>query len=264
MSSRRYRLIMMAKWCLRSQEVLRECLRKKALHGMWCTSSAAALLHLTWGRFTWTGASSESKQAGTWLSKADCWWRQSTSAGLLHPRCSSLWSADGQWFLNLKGEIIDRDGLNIRVMCFKVGVREPCDHLTFFLHLALNIWVINDFTQGNTAEQRTQEAFLPAAAVGAVEDSHAKVTGEVCPLSKHWVLRTTSKKKTPLIPSQPFHNHCTTKLKSSMESFCVAYCRSKGQPWHEAVVSAITLLRWQCSPLWIMEWKFSRRLPWKA
>lgn len=57
-----------------------------------------------------------------------------------------------------------------------------------FLHLALNIWVINDFTQGNTAEQRTQETFSPAAAVGAVEDGHAEVTGEIGPLSKHRVL----------------------------------------------------------------------------
>lgn len=56
---------------------------------------------------------------------------------------------------------------------------------TFFLHLALNIWVINDFTQGNTAEQWTQETFPPAAAVGTVEDGHAEVTGEVGPLSKH-------------------------------------------------------------------------------
>lgn len=56
---------------------------------------------------------------------------------------------------------------------------------TFFLDLALNIWMINDLTQGNTAQQRTQETFSPAAAVGTVEDSHAEVTGEVGPLSKH-------------------------------------------------------------------------------
>lgn len=56
---------------------------------------------------------------------------------------------------------------------------------TFFFHLALNIWVIDDFAQGNTAEQWTQEAFSPAAAVRTVEDSHAEVTGEVGPLSKH-------------------------------------------------------------------------------
>lgn len=58
----------------------------------------------------------------------------------------------------------------------------------FFLHLALYIRVINDFTQGNTAEQRTQETFPPATAVGTVEDGHAEVTGEVGPLSKHRVL----------------------------------------------------------------------------
>ena len=67
---------------------------------------------------------------------------------------------------------------------------------TFFLHLALNIWVINDFTQGNTAELWTQETFSPAAAVGAVEDGHAEVTGEVGPLSKHRVLHTTCRKET--------------------------------------------------------------------
>lgn len=66
---------------------------------------------------------------------------------------------------------------------------------TFFLHLALNIWMINDFAQGNTAEQWTQETFSPATAVGTVEDSHAEVTGEVCPLSKHRVLHTTCKKR---------------------------------------------------------------------
>lgn len=63
---------------------------------------------------------------------------------------------------------------------------------TFFLHLALDIRVIDDFAQGNAAEQWAQETFSPAAAVGTVEDSHAEVTGEVGPLSKHWVLHTTS------------------------------------------------------------------------
>ena len=59
---------------------------------------------------------------------------------------------------------------------------------TFFLDLALNIWMINDFTQSNAAEQWTQDAVSPAAAVGTIEDSHAEVTGEVGPLSKHRVL----------------------------------------------------------------------------
>lgn len=48
--------------------------------------------------------------------------------------------------------------------------------------------VINDFTHGNTAEQWAQKTFSPAAAVWTVEDSHAEVTGEVGPLSKHRVL----------------------------------------------------------------------------
>ena len=60
---------------------------------------------------------------------------------------------------------------------------------TFFLHLALNIWVINDFTQGHAAEQWTQDAFSPTAAVRTVEDSHAEVTGEVGPLSEYRVLQ---------------------------------------------------------------------------
>lgn len=62
---------------------------------------------------------------------------------------------------------------------------ESSESHTFFLHLALYIWVIDDFTQGNAAEQWTQETFSPAAAVRTVEDSHAEVTGEVGPLSKH-------------------------------------------------------------------------------
>lgn len=57
--------------------------------------------------------------------------------------------------------------------------------LTFFLYLALDIRVVDDFAQGDAAEQWTQETFSPAAAVGAVEDSHAEVTGKVGPLSKH-------------------------------------------------------------------------------
>lgn len=48
--------------------------------------------------------------------------------------------------------------------------------------------MIDDFTQGNAAEQGAEEALLPAAAVGTVEKSHAEVTGEVSPLSKHGVL----------------------------------------------------------------------------
>lgn len=56
---------------------------------------------------------------------------------------------------------------------------------TFLFHLAFHIRVVNDFTQGHTAEQWAQEAFCPAAAVWAVEESHAEITGEVGPLSKH-------------------------------------------------------------------------------
>lgn len=72
------------------------------------------------------------------------------------------------------------------VLCSRT--RTVDDFRIFFLHLALDIWVIDDFTQGNTAEQRTQEAFPPAAAVGTVQDGHAEVTGEVGPLSKQGVL----------------------------------------------------------------------------
>lgn len=67
---------------------------------------------------------------------------------------------------------------------------------TFFLHLALHIRVINDFAQGNAAEQGAEETLLPAAAVGTVEKGHAEVTGEVSPLSKHWVLHTTRVEET--------------------------------------------------------------------
>lgn len=56
---------------------------------------------------------------------------------------------------------------------------------TFFLHLALHVRVVDDFAQGDAAEQRPEETLLPAAAVGAVEKSHAEVAGEVGPLSKH-------------------------------------------------------------------------------
>lgn len=63
---------------------------------------------------------------------------------------------------------------------------------TFLLHLALDVRVVDDFAQGDAAEQRTQETFPPAAAVGTVEDRHAEVTGEVGPLSKHRVLHITS------------------------------------------------------------------------
>lgn len=59
---------------------------------------------------------------------------------------------------------------------------------TFFLRLALHIGVIDDLAESNAAEQGAEEALLPAAAVGAVEQSHAEVTGEVRPLSKHRVL----------------------------------------------------------------------------
>lgn len=51
--------------------------------------------------------------------------------------------------------------------------------------------MIDDFTQGDAAEQGSEETLLPAAAVGAVEESHAEVTGQVRPLSKHRVLHTT-------------------------------------------------------------------------
>lgn len=51
--------------------------------------------------------------------------------------------------------------------------------------------MIDDFTQGDAAEQRAEEALLPAAAVGAVEEGHAEVTGQVRPLSKHRVLHAT-------------------------------------------------------------------------
>lgn len=51
--------------------------------------------------------------------------------------------------------------------------------------------MIDDLAQGDAAEQRAEEALLPAAAVGAVEQSHAEVTGEVRPLSKHRVLHAT-------------------------------------------------------------------------
>lgn len=83
--------------------------------------------------------------------------------------------------------------------------------------------MIDDLAQGDAAEQRAEEALLPAAAVGAVEQSHAEVTGEVRPLSKHRVL------------------HVGT-LVSLNQQGCGA--RARAGP---------TLLRWQCSPLWIME-----------
>lgn len=67
---------------------------------------------------------------------------------------------------------------------------------TFSLHLALDVRVIDDFAQGDAAEQRAQEAFLPTAAVGAVEHSQAEVTGEVGPFPKHGVLRATYKTQT--------------------------------------------------------------------
>lgn len=65
---------------------------------------------------------------------------------------------------------------------------------TFLLHLALDVRVVDDLAQGDAAEQRTQQTFPPAAAVGTVEDRHAEVTGEVGPLSKHRVLQTTIRK----------------------------------------------------------------------
>lgn len=57
--------------------------------------------------------------------------------------------------------------------------------LTFLLHLALHVWMMDDFTQGDAAEQRTQDALPPAAAVGTVEEGHAEVTGEVGPFPKN-------------------------------------------------------------------------------
>lgn len=56
---------------------------------------------------------------------------------------------------------------------------------TFLFHLALHVRVVDDFAEGDAAEQGAEEALLPAAAVGTVEESHAEVTGEVGPLSKH-------------------------------------------------------------------------------
>ncbi len=78
-------------------------------------------------------------------------------------------------------------------LSFCVHVELHAQH-TFLLHLALNIWVIDDFTQGHTAEQGTQQTFLPAVAVGTVEQSQAEVAGEVGPLPKHGVLHTTRRK----------------------------------------------------------------------
>lgn len=94
----------------------------------------------------------------------------------------SFWVCSGRRLARSNGDICD----------LKLCDGELQEQPTFFLHLALDIRVIDDFAQGDAAEQWAQETFSPAAAVGTVEDSHAEVTGEVGPLSKHWVLHTTS------------------------------------------------------------------------
>ncbi len=51
MSSRRQRLIMTAKWCLRSQEVLRECLKKENAKFTFCLPAATKMYSLTFCYF---------------------------------------------------------------------------------------------------------------------------------------------------------------------------------------------------------------------
>lgn len=97
-SSSRYRLIMMAKWCLKSQEELRERLsRDRSVNPNQQRHCSKPLM------FTWTGASAESRGADISPSEADCWWLRSTCVELLPLRCSSLWSAGGRRALNLEG-----------------------------------------------------------------------------------------------------------------------------------------------------------------
>lgn len=56
--------------------------------------------------------------------------------------------------------------------------------LTLLLHLALDVWMIDDFTHSHAAEEGAKEAALPSQAVGAINEGQAQVTGEVGPFPK--------------------------------------------------------------------------------
>lgn len=59
--------------------------------------------------------------------------------------------------------------------------RSPAIYLLGILlpRLALDIWMINDFTHSDAAEAGAKEAALPSEAMGAIKEGQAQVTGEV-------------------------------------------------------------------------------------
>lgn len=56
------------------------------------------------------------------------------------------------------------------------------------LHLALDIWMVDDFTHSHAAEDGAEEAVLPPMAMGTVNEGQAQVTCEVGPLAKQGCL----------------------------------------------------------------------------
>ena len=66
-------------------------------------------------------------------------------------------------------------------------VQAKCS-LTLLLHLALDIWMINDFTHSHAAEDGAKEATLPSKAMRAINEGQAQVTGEVGPFPKQGCL----------------------------------------------------------------------------